>query len=344
MKIYDESGGGKLVEMPGLPPGDITNMNISDSEKLMSFYLSSSKSPANLYVYNFETREAKRLTNTMNPEIEEQDLVAGEVVRFKSFDGLEIPCLLYTPKGIASGQKLPAMLLIHGGPGGQTRLTYSSMTQHLINSGYIVLAVNNRGSSGYGKSFYAADDRRHGVDDLRDCVESKKLLSSLPYVDQDKIGIMGGSYGGYMVMAALAFQPEEFKVGVNIFGVTNWIRTLRSIPSWWESFRKALYTELGDPSTADSVMLYNKSPLFHADKITKPFLVLQGKNDPRVLQVESDEIVAAAKANGVPVEYVLFSDEGHGFTSKENSIRTSEEIVRFLDRYLKNEPAPPSAN
>jgi dipeptidyl aminopeptidase/acylaminoacyl peptidase len=344
MKIYDESNGGKAVVIPGLPPGDITNVNISDSEKLMSSFLSASNSPANLYVFNFETKETRRLTNTMNPEIDERDLVAGEVVRFKSFDGMEIPCLLYTPKGLASGQKVPAMLLIHGGPGGQTRLTYSSMTQHLVNNGYVVLAVNNRGSSGYGKSFYAADDRRHGVDDLRDCVESKKLLTSLPYIDPDRIGIMGGSYGGYMVMAALAFQPEEFKVGVNIFGVTNWLRTLRSIPSWWESFRNALYSELGDPSTADSVMLYDKSPLFHAHKITKPFLVLQGKNDPRVLQVESDEIAAAAKANGVPVEYVLFTDEGHGFTSKENSIRTSEEIVRFLDKYLKNEPPPPPAN
>lgn len=338
IKIYDESNGGKLLKIDGLPEGDITGVNISDSEKLMSFYVSSSKSPSNLFVYNFETKEVKQLTNTMSKEINPDDLVAGEVIRFKSFDGLEIPSLLYKPKGMKQGEKVPAVLFIHGGPGGQTRLNYSPIIQHLVNHGYVILAVNNRGSSGYGKTFFAADDKKHGDVDLRDCVESKKFLATLPYVDMDKVGIMGGSYGGYMTMAALTFTPEEFKVGVNLFGVTNWIRTLKSIPPWWEANRKALYLELGDPFSADSVALYNKSPLFHTDKITKPFIVLQGSNDPRVLQIESDEIVANAKKNRVPVEYVIFPDEGHGFVKKENNIKASEEILKFLDKYLKQIP------
>ena len=335
IKIYDESDGGKLLKVEGLPEGDITGVNISDSEKLMSFYVSSSKSPSNLFLYNFETKEVKQLTNTMSKEIDPNDLVAGEVIRFKSFDGMEIPSLLYKPKGLKAGEKVPAMLFIHGGPGGQTRLNYSPIIQHLVNHGYAILAVNNRGSSGYGKTFFAADDRKHGDEDLRDCVDSKKFLATLPYIDMDKVGIMGGSYGGYMTMAALAFTPEEFKVGVNLFGVTNWIRTLKSIPPWWEAGRKGLYVELGDPFTADSVALYNKSPLFHTDKITKPFIVLQGSNDPRVLQIESDEIVANARKNGVPVEYVIFPDEGHGFVKKENNIKASEEILKFVDKYLK---------
>ncbi len=334
IKIYDESNGGKLVEVAGLPEGDITGVNISDSEKLMSFYVSSSKSPSNLFVYNFETKEVKQLTNTMTKEIDPNDLVAGEVIHFKSFDGMEIPALLYKPKGIKEGEKVPALLWIHGGPGGQTRLNYSAALQHIVNHGYAILAVNNRGSSGYGKTFFAADDRKHGNEDLKDCVESKKYLASLGYIDESKIGIYGGSYGGYMVMAALTFAPEEFKVGVNLFGVTNWLRTLKSIPPWWASFREALYTEMGDP-IKDSVALYNKSPLFHTEKITKPFIVLQGSNDPRVLQVESDEIVTAAKKNGVPVEYVVFPDEGHGFVKKENNIKASEEVLKFLDKYLK---------
>ncbi len=333
IKIYEEATGQPL-KISGLPEGDITGVNISDSENLMSFYVSSSKSPSNLYVYNFGTKEVKQLTSTMSKEIAPDDLVAGETVRFKSYDGMEIPCLLYKPKGLADGEKVPALLWIHGGPGGQTILNYSPIIQHLVNHGYVILAVNNRGSSGYGKSFFAADDRKHGDADLKDCVESKKLLATLPYVDTDKIGIMGGSYGGYMTMAALTFTPEEFKVGVNLFGVTNWLRTLKSIPPWWASFREALYTEMGDP-VKDSVALYNKSPLFHAAKITKPFIVLQGSNDPRVLQVESDEIVEAAKKNGVAVEYVIFPDEGHGFVKKENNIKASEEIVKFLDTYLK---------
>lgn len=343
MKIYDQSN--QLIQIPNLPAGDITGVNISDSEKLMSFYVSSSQSPSNLFVYNFETKEVKQLTNTMSKDVDPNDLVAGEVVRFKSFDGMEIPCLLYKPKGLAEGEKAPALLWIHGGPGGQTRLGYSSIIQHLVNHGYVILAVNNRGSSGYGKSFYAADDLKHGDSDLKDCVESKKVLASLGYVDMDKVGIMGGSYGGYMTMAALAFTPEDFKVGVNLFGVTNWLRTLKSIPPWWASFRTALYTELGDPTTADSVALYNKSPLFFANKITKPFIVLQGSNDPRVLQVESDEIVEAAKKNGVPVEYVIFPDEGHGFVKKENNIEASERILKFLDQYLKGiKPASDQAS
>ncbi|MBT1697001.1 S9 family peptidase [Fulvivirgaceae bacterium PWU4] len=337
IRIYDESNGGQQVKVDGLPDGDITGVNISDSEKWMSFYVSSSKSPANLFVYNFETKEVKQLTNTMSADIDQNDLVAGEVIRYKSFDGMEIPALLYKPRGLKAGEKVPALLFIHGGPGGQTRLNYSPVIQHLVNHNYVILAVNNRGSSGYGKTFFAADDRKHGDADLKDCVESKKFLATLDYVDMSKVGIMGGSYGGYMVMAALAFAPEEFNVGVNIYGVTNWLRTLKSIPPWWTSFREALYAELGDPAK-DSVALYNKSPLFHAKKITKPFIVLQGSNDPRVLQVESDEIVAAAKANGVPVDYIVFPDEGHGFLKKENNIKASKAILKFLDIHLKGLP------
>ena len=138
-----------------------------------------------------------------------------------------------------------------------------------------------------------------------------------------------------MTMAAMTSAPNEFKVGVDLFGVTNWIRTLKSTPAWWASFRSALFQEMGDPFTADSVRLYNISPLFHADKIKNPIMVLQGANDPRVLQVESDEIVASVKKNNVPVEYVIFPDEGHGFVKKENEIKGYGQILTFLDKYLK---------
>jgi dipeptidyl aminopeptidase/acylaminoacyl peptidase len=143
-----------------------------------------------------------------------------------------------------------------------------------------------------------------------------------------------------MTMAALTYAPEEFDVGVNLFGVTNWMRTLKSIPPYWESFREALYKEIGDPYSADSVRLKSISPLFHTDKVTKPLIVLQGSQDPRVLQVESDEIVEGVRKNGVPVEYVLFEDEGHGFVKKENQIEANTKVIEFLDKYLKKE-APP---
>jgi dipeptidyl aminopeptidase/acylaminoacyl peptidase len=181
------------------------------------------------------------------------------------------------------------------------------------------------------------DDRNHGDKDLKDCVYGKKWLASQDYIDENAIGIIGGSYGGYMTMAAMTFYPEEFNVGVNFFGVTNWLRTLKSIPPYWESFREALYAEMGDPYTADSTRLYNISPLFHAEKVKNPIMVLQGANDPRVLQVESDEIVEGVMKNDVPVEYIVFPDEGHGFIKKENEIKANSQILTFLDKYLKKE-------
>jgi dipeptidyl aminopeptidase/acylaminoacyl peptidase len=212
---------------------------------------------------------------------------------------------------------------------------YSSIIQYLVNHGYAVLAVNNRGSSGYGKTFFKMDDKTHGDVDLKDCVYGKDFLASTGVVDTAKIGIMGGSYGGYMTLAALTFTPDAFAVGGDLFGISNWLRTLRSIPPWWSSFREALYTEMGDPNTEDSVMLKNYSPLFHYKNIVKPLMVLQGVNDPRVLKAESDEIVAAVKANRVPVEYVLFPDEGHGFVKKENEMKGYRQVLEFLDQYLK---------
>jgi dipeptidyl aminopeptidase/acylaminoacyl peptidase len=335
VKIYS-SADNKQVQLPKLPEGDITSVNFSRSEKLMAFYVRSSNSPGELIVYDFDKGEYKSLFNTLNPEIRKKDLAIGEVIRYKSFDGLEIPAILFKPKDFASSTKYPALLMIHGGPGGQSRLNYDPLTQYLVNHGYVILAVNNRGSSGYGKTFFAADDQKHGDVDLKDCIESKKFLLSTGYVDSTKIGIMGGSYGGYMVLAALAFAPEEFMVGVNIFGVANWLRTLNNIPPYWESFKDALYKEMGNPKT-DSVALFNKSPLFHADKITKPLIVLQGANDPRVLKIESDEIVEAVKKNNVPVEYIVFSDEGHGFVKKENEIKGYKAILDFVDTYLKKD-------
>ncbi len=223
---------------------------------------------------------------------------------------------------------------MHGGPGGQARLTYSPSTQFLVNHGYTVLDVNNRGSSGYGKTFFAADDRKHGREPLWDCVEGKKYLISLGNIDGKRIGIFGGSYGGYMVLAALTFKPEEFAVGVDMFGISNWVRTLKSIPAYWEADRKSLYAEIGDP-VAQENMLRDISPLFHADQIVRPLLVLQGANDPRVLKAESDEIVDAVKKKGGVAEYLVFEDEGHGFSKKSNEIRAWQTVLTFLDKYLR---------
>ncbi len=334
VKVFDTATG-DAVAMPDFGNRDISGVSISRSEKLIRLAAGSPTSPGDLYMHEFGKKDFTRLTHSLNQEISEADLVAGEVIRYPSYDGLEIPAILYKPLEATEKNQVPALLWIHGGPGGQSRLGFSSLIQYFVNHGYAILAVNNRGSSGYGKTFYNLDNQRHGEDDLMDCIKAKKFLAGLGYIDMDKVGIMGGSYGGYMTMAALTFQPEEFALGVNLFGVTNWLRTLKSIPPYWEASRKALYDELGDPFTEDSVRLYEISPLFHAHNVTKPLMVLQGANDPRVLQVESDEIVAAVKENGVPVEYVIFDDEGHGFVKKENQIKGYSQILEFLDTYLK---------
>ena len=332
---------GKNIELPSFENASITNVGFSEDEKQMRFYAGGSHTPSNLFYYNIETNEQKQLTNVLNDEIEGSHLVSAEVIRYKSFDGMEVPAIYYKPHQASDTNKVPALVWVHGGPGGQSRQNFSSLIQYLVNHGYAVLAVNNRGSSGYGKTFYQMDDLNHGDKDLKDCVEGKNWLASQTEIDAEKIGIIGGSYGGYMTMAALTYTPEEFAVGVNLFGVTNWIRTLRSIPSWWESFKDALYKELGDPNSTDSVRLKKISPLFHTDKVTKPLIVLQGAQDPRVLQVESDEIVAGVRKNGVPVEYVLFEDEGHGFVKKENQIKAYSKVLEFLDVYLKKDKGTP---
>jgi dipeptidyl aminopeptidase/acylaminoacyl peptidase len=331
----------KPVSLPALPDGQIEGIAIARSERAMAFYVDADRSPRNLYVFRFGAGEAHKLTDSLSAAIDSADLVDAEVVRFKSFDGFSVPNILWKPHQASADSKAPALVWVHGGPGGQTTRGYSAVIQYLVNHGYAVLGINNRGSSGYGKSFLAADDQKHGREPLWDCVEGKEYLASQPYVDGSRIGIIGGSYGGYMVLAALAFRPEVFDAGVDIFGVANWVRTLESMPAWWGAFREALFAEMGDPQK-QGPMLREISPVFHAEKISKPLLVLQGANDPRVLKAESDDIVAAVKKNGVPVEYVVFADEGHGFTKKKNQIAGYGAVLAFLDKYLKRVDGKPS--
>jgi len=333
--VYDTTRD-EVVDLPALPPGDLGSVRFSPTEEALALVVNADNSPSNIHVIDLAAGRATQLTDALNPAIDPQDLVASTVVRYPSFDGLEIPAIQYRPHGASAEHPVPALVWVHGGPGGQSRSGYSATIQHLVNHGYAVLAANNRGSSGYGKTYFHMDDRHHGEEDLDDIVYGRKYLETLDWVDGERIGVIGGSYGGYMVAAALAFRPEAFDVGIDIFGVTNWVRTLTSIPPWWESFKEALYDEMGDPAT-DAERHRRISPLFHAGNIVKPTLVIQGANDPRVLQVESDELVAAIRSNEVPVEYVVFPDEGHGFVKRENRITASETYVRFLDTYLKGE-------
>ena len=333
-----ETATGKPLDLPDVPSGGLAGVTFGRSESAVAFYVNGDRAPNDLYYLKVGTAKPAKLTNSLNPEIDASDLVDTEVVRFKARDGVTVPNILWKPHQATAANKAPALVWVHGGPGGQTTRGYSAVIQYLVNNGYVVLGINNRGSSGYGRTFFAADDQKHGREPLWDCVDAKKYLASLPYVDANRVGIIGGSYGGYMVLAALAYQPDAFDVGVDIFGVSNWLRTLESIPAWWEAQRKALYAEIGDP-VGQKQMLHDISPVFHGEKIRKPLMVLQGANDPRVLKAESDDIVAAVKKNNVPVEYIVFADEGHGFTKRKNQIDGYSAVLKFLDTHLKGKKA-----
>lgn len=278
------------------------------------------------------TGEVAQLPQPFDAAIPEHCLSEARRVTYPSDDNLEIPAILYSPRVYA--ENIPAVIWLHGGPGGQSRMTFNSYFQSLANGGYAVLAINNRGSSGYGKTFHHLDDRQHGVEDVKDVLAARKYLQTLSHIDPDRIAVAGQSYGGFLTLASLITAPDAFQAGVDIFGVTNWVRLLKGIPSWWAERRAEFYAEIGDPK-ADKEMLNSRSPLMNAAKIKAPLLVIQGANDPRVPVAESDDLVAALQARDVPVEYLVFENEGHGFSRRTNQIRASETTLRFLDEHVR---------
>jgi dipeptidyl aminopeptidase/acylaminoacyl peptidase len=333
-RIYDQVTG-REVSLPAPYQDEITHALVSRSERLMAFYVNDDRSPNALYVYDFSTRRASKLAGGLNPTVDREDLVEAEAISFRSFDGLEIPCLLWKPRLTTTNTKGPALIWVHGGPGGQITRKYSARIQYLVNNGYVILGVNYRGSAGYGKTFLAADTGKHGREPVWDCVEAKKLLESLGYVDSARIGIIGSSLGGYIVLAALAFCPDEFAVGVDICGVSNWLSMLQSLPPYWATVSgNVLYEKLGNPATEQD-RLQAISPIFSAREITKPLLVVHGANDPRVKRSESDGIVEAIRTRNGVVEYLVLEDEAHVIRKRSNAVLAYETILRFLDRHLK---------
>jgi len=333
IRIYEHQTN-KPIDLPTFPDGGIISAKISPSERMVTLYVNGDRCPDTLYMYDLTTRKSRKLLGGLASNINPADLVECEQVSYRSFDGLEIPSLFWKPHEFGAEGKIPALVYVHGGPGGQIRKKYSELVQYLLNHGYAVLAPNYRGSSGYGKTYKAADNRRHGREPLWDTVAAKKYLASLGYIDMSKVGIIGGSYGGYMVLAALTFQPLEFAAGVDMFGTSNWARTIESFAPYWKPNLKGLYEKIGDPS-AGREALRAISPLFHAQNIVKPLLVLHSENDPRVPRCESDDLVDAIKKNNGTVEYLLFAREGHGLAKRENKICAFERILSFLDRHLK---------
>ena len=290
-------------------------------------------------------RKAKSLTKLFDsrPELEGAKLASMQPVEIKSRDGKTLVSYLTLPAGLEGkpAAPLPMVLLVHGGPWARDSYGFDGLSQFLANRGYAVLQVNFRGSTGFGKGFTNAGNGAWGREMHDDLLDAMSWAVAAGYADREKIAIMGGSYGGYAALAGLAFTPTTFACGVDIVGPSNLETLLSTVPPYWESFRKQLIQRMGDPGTEEGrAWLKERSPLTHADKIVRPLLIGQGANDPRVKQAESDQIVAAMQAKKIPVTYVLFPDEGHGFARPQNNIAFMAITENFLSKCLGGRAEP----
>ena len=301
-----------------------------------------SREAAAAFLYD---RKAKSLTKLFDtrPELAGAPLAEMRPVEIRTRDGKTLVSYLTLPTaaGAKPAKPLPMVLLVHGGPWARDNYGYHSYAQFLANRGYVVLQPNFRGSTGFGKGFTNAGNGEWGAKMHDDLVDAVKWAVDAGYADPAKVAIMGGSYGGYATLAGLTFTPDQFACGVDIVGPSNLQTLLSTVPPYWESFRKQLIARMGDPDTPDGQKwLKERSPLTHADRIKKPLLIGQGANDPRVKQAESDQIVAAMQAKNIPVTYVLFPDEGHGFARPENNIAFMAVAENFLSKCLGGRAEP----
>jgi dipeptidyl aminopeptidase/acylaminoacyl peptidase len=290
------------------------------------------------YVYDRPTKAATRLFSSQ-PALDDYTLSPMQPIEFTARDGMALHGYLTLPAGLEP-TNLPLVLLVHGGPWARDIWGYSPTVQMLANRGYAVLQINFRGSTGYGKAYVNAGDREWGAAMHTDLLDGKAWAIAQGYADPQKVAIMGGSYGGYATLAGLAFTPEEFVCGVDIVGPSNLITLLQTIPPYWEPIVAQFYKRMGRPDEPE--FLQARSPLFSAQQITKPLLIAQGANDPRVKQAESDQIVEAMRQSSLPVEYLVFPDEGHGFARPENNRKFYAAAESFLAQYLGGRAEPPS--
>lgn len=296
--------------------------------------------PASTFIFD---REAETLTPfyTSRPDLEGMPLLPMHPIEIASRDGLTLPSYLTLPVGSdpdGTGKPAkagPMVLLVHGGPWARDGYGFNPLHQMLANRGYAVLSVNFRGSTGFGKDFINAGNKQWGLKMHDDLIDATNWAVDQGIAGKDQVAIMGGSYGGYATLAGLAFTPETFACGVDIVGPSNLETLLETIPPYWAPVVKLFHERMGDPNTEEGLALLKAaSPLYKADKITKPLLIAQGANDPRVKQAESDQIVGAMKDAGIPVTYVLYPDEGHGFAKPSNNIAFFAMAENFLSECL----------
>src|SRR5258705_308961 len=316
-----------------LPGKEISFGSGTKDERLFLIVANSDTEPGERYLFD---RNTKKLTlqYRIREKLNRDYLAPMTAVRYKSSDGLEIPAYLTLPKGVAA-KNLPTIIVPHGGPWGRDSWGYNSFAQFLANRGYAVLMPNFRASTGYGRKFLDAGNKQWGEKMQDDLTWGARYLVAQGIADPKRVGIMGGSYGGYATLAGVAFTPDLYGAAVSIVGPSNLITLLESIPPYWESIRKLFYERMGDPSTPPGkAQLERQSPLNSAAKIKTPLLVVQAANDPRVNKRESDQIVIALRDRGFPVEYLVAPDEGHGFARPVNNMAMFATAEKFLAKHL----------
>ena len=315
------------------PGKEVSIASDTRDEQTWLINASSDTEPGETYLFNRKTRKLA-LQYKIREKLPREALASMKPVKYKSSDGLEIPAYLTLPKGVPA-KNLPALLIPHGGPWARDLWGYNSLAQFFANRGYAVLMPNFRGSTGYGKKFLDAGNKEWGKKMQDDVTWGMKYLVAEGIADPKKVGILGGSYGGYATLAGVTFTPDVYAAAVDIVGPSNLITLLESIPPYWEPIRKLFYERMGDPNTPEGkALLTERSPLTYANKITTPLLVVQGANDPRVNKREADQIVIALRDRGYPVEYLLAPDEGHGFARPVNNMALYMSAEKFLAKHL----------
>ena len=315
-----------------LPDGEIRYRSASEDESKVLISVASDVNPGSVYLYDRATRKLEKLYDS-RPELPSEHLAPMQAIRYKAHDGREIPAYLVTPKNVEA-RRLPTVVVPHGGPWARDVWGYDPLAQFLANRGYAVLLPNFRGSTGYGKEFLNAGNGEWGTGFMQhDITDGVIHLLEIGVADASRLAIMGGSYGGYATLAGLAFTDDFYAAGVSIVGPSNIITLLNSIPPYWGPIKQMFMLRVGDPE-ADRERLIAQSPFFHAENIEAPLLVIQGANDPRVKQAESDQIVAVLRDLGQQVDYLVAPDEGHGFAGQVNRLAMYAAIERFLARHL----------
>ena len=337
--VIDESLKADFDTLRKVREGDLYVVNRDREDKTWTVYYVTDDGPAYYYMFDRGARLTTFLFSS-RPGLEKYKLAKMQPISFLARDGMTIYGYLTLPVGIDS-KRLPLVIYVHGGPWTRDTWGYVSFSQMLANRGYAVLQVNFRGSTGYGKSYLNAGNREWGGKMHTDLLDGKNWTVKQGYADPKKVCIAGPSYGGYAVLAGLAFAPDEFVCGIDFYGPSNLVTFLRTMAPVLSLSKGNFYRRIGNLETEEE-FLKSRSPFFHASAIRAPLLIFQGANDPRVPQAESDQIVGAIRKNGGHVDYIVFPDEGHGFARPENNLKAWAAIEQFLAKHLGGRAEPPS--